>query len=409
MDRARLRPLARLVAPLALAAAGCTSTHDVLQAARLPEGHAVGRGQAPAEPPAVVRIQSPAAPPGAQTGPAEPDTPSAVQQVTDVVPVSAGPTPKDATTQIRVVAVVGPDVVITDDEVWAMVRQRAREYVTLTGTDRDAAEKRFFQEELRKLIERELIIADFVGKVKKNRPQVLDQIRDEAGQMAGRQLKAFRAENRITSEAQFTEALRQQGLTEKGIRRQLERGAMMNMYLGQLLKERSKPASLAEVTRYYHDHPAEFRVDDRVKWLDLFVSYRRFNTDAEAQQYAEQLHRQAAGGADFAKLVKEGGHGDSVLRDGEGIGTKPGEIQPRELEPTLLGMAAGQVSRPIPTETGIHVLKVVEREKAGVRPFDEKTQAAIRERLQQLGRKGEYDRLIEELWRKTTVQVIGLP
>lgn len=405
MDRLRL-----FMTPLALAAVGCSSTDEVLQYARLPDGYSMSRGQAP-EPPAVVRIQSPAPPPGSTTGPAEPAAPSGIvqTQATDTVTAGSGPSPQDATTQIRVVAVVGPDVVITDDEVWQMVRQRAREYVTLTGTARDAAEKQYFREELRKLIERELIIADFVGKVKKNKPQVLEEVRGEADRAADKQLREFRRGNGIHSEAQYQEALKHQGLTEKGIRRQLERGALMNMYLGQLLKERSKPASLAEITRYYEDHPDEFHLDDKVKWLDLFVSYRRFNTDAEAKQYAEQLYQQAVAGADFVPLVKKYGHGDSVLRDGEGIGIKPGEIQPRELEPTLLKMTSGQVSRPIPTENGIHILKVIERDQAGVRPFDTKTQAAIRERIMSLGRKGEYDRLIDELWRKTTVQVIGLP
>ena len=51
--------------------------------------------------------------------------------------------------------------------------------------------------------------------------------------------------------------------------------------------------------------------------------------------------------------------GDSKFRNGAGVGEKPGEIFPQDLEPTLLAMNAGQVQVK-ETETGFHVLKVTE-------------------------------------------------
>jgi parvulin-like peptidyl-prolyl isomerase len=72
-------------------------------------------------------------------------------------------------------------------------------------------------------------------------------------------------------------------------------------------------------------------------------------------------------------------------------------------------MEAGQVSDLVATETGFHVVKVLERDVAGVRPFDEKTQAYIRNRLAARVQKVEYDKLIEDLWRKTNVEVMGVP
>jgi parvulin-like peptidyl-prolyl isomerase len=305
---------------------------------------------------------------------------------------------------------VGSDTYVTDDEVWQMVRQRAGEYIKLVGTDRDVREKELFREELRRLIERELILQDFMTKIKKNKPQVLEELKQEANRTAARQLKEFKRVNKFPTEEAFTEALKAQGMSLKGLQRQLERNAMMNIYLGQVMKDKGvKGVSLAVVQRYYDEHPDEFKVEDRLKWQDLFVAYRRFATTVEARQYAETVLKQAQGGADFVGLVKQYGHGDSALRDGEGIGTKPGEISPAELEPTLLKMSAGQLSGIVATETGFHIVKVLEREAAGVRPFDEKTQTAIRNRLAGEAQKVEYEKLIAELWWKTTVRVIELP
>jgi hypothetical protein len=304
---------------------------------------------------------------------------------------------------------IGPDVVITDEEVWQMVRQKAGEYVPLPDAERKAREKQLFREELRALIDRELILADFLGKIKKQKPEVLYQLEEETQQMAQRQIKEFKKRNEFTNEAQFTAAMKAQGLTIKTFRRHLERQAMLNIYLGQFLHDLGKRTSLAEVRLYYDTHPEELRIEDRVKWLDLFVSYRRFSDTVEARRYAEDLLRRARAGEDFVKLVREHGHGDSALRDGEGAGQKRGEITPRELEPVVFGMAAGELKGPVATPTGFHILKVLERDVAGVRPFDEKTQAAIRSLLAARAQKAEYDKLIETLWRKTTVKVMDLP
>lgn len=364
------------------------------------------RPQAPIDPPGPVAAPA-AVPPVAATPVSAPNVSGVVQ--------AGGPSPGQGTTQVRVVALIGSDVVITDDEVWQMVRQKARDYVHLTGAERDRKERDVFQEELRQLIDRELVLADFLGKIKKHKPQVLDELKEEAARMADRQIREVRKrlekEQGLTTEAQFHKALQDGGMSLKAMRRHLERNYMMQVYVQQHMKDKGKPTtvSLALVRRYYDEHPDEFKVEDRVKWQHLFVSYARFNTPDEARQYAEGLHRQAAGGADFAKLVKEHGHGDSPLRGGDGLGQKPGEIAPRELEPEVFRLTPGQVSGLIPTATGLHVVKVLERDEAGVRPFDEKTQTAIRNRLTAQVQKAEYEKLIEDLWRRTTVKVVDEP
>lgn len=347
--------------------------------------------------PDIIRGQSPG---GSQQAPAP---------IMQASASTEGINPNDAETQVRVVAMIGSDVVITDDEVWQMVRQRAKDYIKVQGAERNTLEKKIFQEELRKLIERELIIADFLGKVKQNKPEALYDIDEQADRMAKLQLDVFKKENNLNDEQRLLEALKIQGLTHKGILRQLRRSAMMNMYLQQLMKDKERDASLSEVRDYYRTHEDKFRVEDHVKWLDLFISYSRFKTEAEAKQAADSLYRQAVAGADFVKLVKEHGHGDSALRNGNGLGDKPGEIQPVELEPTVLRLNKDQVSAPIPTRTGLHIIKVQEREVAGVRPFDKLTQLAIRERLAVEVRRAEFDRLIDDLWRKTTVRIMELP
>ncbi len=314
-----------------------------------------------------------------------------------------------ATRQIRVVALVGTDAVITDDEVWQQVRFRRGEFEQLTAADRAAKEKALFREELRRLVERELVIVEMLGKIRKNRPQLVEEIKEQVALDSQKQLKRIRKDMGNPSDADFEAVLSVQRLTQKGLLRQYERAALKDIYLSQYLREKKRDISLAEVRQYYDDHPQEFQAEDRVKWLDLFLAAGRFDTPEACRQTAVHLVGLARGGADFVGLVKEHGHGDSRLRDGEGIGAKRGEVRPAELEPAVFALTAGQVSDPMPTATGYHVIKVLEREQAGRKPFDATTQTAIRAKLIQQFQQSEVQRLIDELWRKTTVEFVGVP
>jgi parvulin-like peptidyl-prolyl isomerase len=69
-------------------------------------------------------------------------------------------------------------------------------------------------------------------------------------------------------------------------------------------------------------------------------------------------------------------------------------------------MKAGQVSDLIPVTTGYHIVKVVEREVAGRRSFDEKVQGECRQKVAVKVILREKEKLIDELWRKYTPTVV---
>lgn len=302
--------------------------------------------------------------------------------------------------QVQVAAFIGTDVVITDDEVWQMVRQRAPEYMELFGSEQVQKEKTIYREELRKLIERELIILELLTRMKKNKAEdKIESLNEHAREQATRRLNEYRKSRKV-DEAEFVKVLRAQGLTYNGIRRQLERDALVQVYLEQMLKDKGRFVTLNDIWDYYTANPKEFTVDEKVKWLDCFVSFQRFQTTEEAKAYAENLWRQATQGGDFVEIIKKSSHGDSVLRNGEGLGTKKGEFQPAELESILLELPEGQYSPLLQTATGYHIVKVVESHKAGIRPFDGKVQNEIRAKLTKQLQEKEYIKMVDEFWRR---------
>lgn len=371
--------------------AGCTAADP---------GRPVGRGQSPAEPVPGLPV-APAAPPA----PAAPAVAPAAY-----TPPAAGPAVGDP--RIKVVAVVGLRNTVTDTEVWEAVRQRASDYITVTdGPNQhihkdEAKAKAIYQEELRRVIERELVLVEMEAKLKKlGKPAVMDQIKEYAGQTADRRLRMFKDRFKAKSDDDLKGILAVQGLTLPVIRRQMERQVMADEYVRTTMKERGKTVGLADVRRYYDAHPAEFATADKVKWLDIFVSAAKFPSREAARAHAEQVRAAAAGGADFVALCKAHDHGLAANQNAEGIGSKRGEIRPEEVEPVVWATAAGGVGPVVETPTGFHVVKVAERQTAGLRAFDQALQDEIRDKLMRDLQEAEYKRLVEQLWQRGTVHV----
>lgn len=384
-----------------LVAAGCQTADP---------GTPVGRGQSPPYDPL------PPVAPAAPYTPTSPAGPVAGQ------PIPAGYTPggpgllKPAVPQgapaVKVVAHVGKSLV-TEQEVWEAVRQRMSEYIyPIDGPNGkevrrdDAKEQAIFYDELRRIIERELILDEMAERLKKAKPGAADDIKDAARKMADKQLFEFKKMYKVKTDEEFQAILGTQGLTLPVIRRQLERQMMAEEYVRSMIRDKIKGIGLAQIRDYYDRHPDEFTTEDRVKWLDIFVSFNRFPTARATYDHAIGVQQQAAAGADFVALVKQHDHGVASGQNGEGIGRKRGEIRPADVEETVWALRVGQVSGLIETPTGYHIVKVAEREYAGAKPFDAATQDEVRKRLTKQMMEQERGKLVADLWYKGVVKVM---
>lgn len=364
------------------------------------QGGTVARPQAPAD---VPPLPKPADPPPGVTQTSLSSTPTKPSAATAALAAEA-----DA--RVRVVAVIGTGNLVTDAEVWEAVRQRLGEYVKLSPAAQEAKKQEMYRAELKRIVERELLLDEMFHKLKKNgKPGVIEEIREFAGKAADQRVREYRKMFGAKTNEQFQEILTVQGLTEPVIRRQLERQVMADEYVRSMTKEKKNRIGLGDVRDYYDKHPDDFRTPDRVKWLDLFIDVSRFPTRDAAYKYADAIQKNAAAGHDFVALVRTYDHGDAVTRNGFGYGTARGEIRPFDLEEHVWKYQPGQVGPLIETPGGFHIIKIAEREFAGVRPYDEKTQAVIREKLNREFIDAERQKIVDDLWRKGVVRIIDQP
>lgn len=109
------------------------------------------------------------------------------------------------------------------------------------------------------------------------------------------------------------------------------------------------------------------------------------DTEEEAVALVEEL----AGGADFATLAREKSTGPSGPNGGDLGWFGPGAMVP-EFETAVLALETGQVSEPVQTQFGWHVIKLIEKRVVDTPELD-----AVRPQLEQELQQQIVDRLLE--------------
>ena len=159
-------------------------------------------------------------------------------------------TDEEGVPQIKVVALIGASNLVTDQEVIEAVRQRLSEFRDLPGPQRVEKEKELYTAELRRIIERELILDDMYAKLKKTRPARSDR-RDQGVRRKGRRPEPARSarDTGSSTDEEFQMILRSQGLTQPVIRRQIERQIMADEYVRSAIKEKGRAPGLRRHSR----------------------------------------------------------------------------------------------------------------------------------------------------------------
>lgn len=287
-----------------------------------------------------------------------------------------------AATVDRIVAVVNEDI-ITDAELSAHARAFLAE-VPPPVSDAQAKDAR--QAMLRRLIEERLMLQEA-------RRLALTASTDEIEeQMAG-------IRGRFSSEEEFQASLAESGITMEQFRQRLRDQIMTKKAIDDQVRARIT-ISPQEVLHEMDLHPELRATGPRVKLRHLLVRAGEPRSEGEARDLATRLARQIRDGASFAELARQHSE-DTHAAEGGNMGwVAVGQLRP-ELDGALAGLAPGQVSEPIKTALGYHLLLVESRKDAADLPPQDANNAvyrAIYERKIQAEMQGWIDRLLKDAY-----------
>jgi peptidyl-prolyl cis-trans isomerase C len=200
--------------------------------------------------------------------------------------------------------------------------------------------------------------------------------------------------------------IRREILLQEAARRQIDsrpvvtdrvRQVKEQMMLQTLLKEEvSDKVQVPEgdVQAYYEGHPEEFS-RDRLRAGHILVA-----TEGEAQQVVERLKGKEA----FEGLARRLSLDKVSGAKGGDLGTIERGTMVPEFEKAAYALKVGEVSAPVKTRFGFHIIRVTRREERPAAPL-----AQVREELQQrlLGERQQtaFDAFVEGLRQHATVEV----
>lgn len=121
-----------------------------------------------------------------------------------------------------------------------------------------------------------------------------------------------------------------------------------------------------EIKKYYQENKENYRIPEKIKVRHILIKEER----KEALEKIKDLKRRLRKGEDFESLAKEFSQCPSKEKGGDLGFFKKGDMVP-EFERAALRLKEGQISRPVKSRFGYHIIKLEERKESRIPPLEE--------------------------------------
>jgi peptidyl-prolyl cis-trans isomerase SurA len=207
------------------------------------------------------------------------------------------------------------------------------------------------------------------------------------------------------SEPELREALKKDNLTydeyRQQIREQLVKAKMIQREIRARINITDK-----EIEEYYLDHPDEFRAEEGVVLRHILfpLVHQPAPEDVEAAvMKASQVRQEILDGRPFPEAALQYSN-DPTAGQGGWLGFfRKGSLSP-EMEAGIVDREEGEVSEPVQTALGIHLLKIEERTTGDIRPL-EKVRSSIQEKLYEEAAERQFEEWRKELRKNAHIEV----
>jgi peptidyl-prolyl cis-trans isomerase C len=201
----------------------------------------------------------------------------------------------------------------------------------------------------------------------------------------------------IKKEILYQEALKQGIDKSPEFIRKMEDAKKMTLISGLLEQEIMSKSQVTdkEIRDYYDQHKNEFTTTSQIRASHILVK-----TEAEAEKVLERLKK----GENFEEIARKVSIDKASAKNGGDIGYfSRGQIVP-EFEKAAASLKIGEISGPVKTQFGYHIIKVTDKKTGPVAEFD-RVKEIIAQKLTGEKQKEAFDSYIEGLRKKYKVEI----
>jgi peptidyl-prolyl cis-trans isomerase SurA len=216
----------------------------------------------------------------------------------------------------------------------------------------------------------------------------------------------IKQKNRLT-DADLKTALSREGQTlqayKASVRAELEKGELINRQVRKKVNITDE-----DVERYYKLNSKNYRADDRARIRHILLPLSEKASPEEVQAATakgNELYDQIAAGENFATLAQKNSDGAGRESGGDIGWVNRGTLLKPIEDAAFDKLSVGQVSRPIRSSMGLHLVKLESREIGAILPLSS-VASKIKEELYTKAMEERYSKWLKtELRRKHTVDV----
>lgn len=202
----------------------------------------------------------------------------------------------------------------------------------------------------------------------------------------------------------YKKALKAQNITEDAFRKELEKGARVNMLVNQACAHIADPTE-AEVTDFYEAHKAEYVTPPQVLCQHILVKCDDKDLSevkTAAFEKISAIRARILAGGDFAEEAKKSSDCPSGQQGGSLGWFSPGMMVP-EFDKVAFEMKKGEVSNIVTTQFGYHIIYKAD-ERAGGQQTLVDVHDAIKDLLRHEARGRAMDAFVQELRDAATIE-----
>ena len=212
--------------------------------------------------------------------------------------------------------------------------------------------------------------------------------------VSGEQIDAALAElsEPFKTPEEFTRRIQSEGFTADSYREHVGRMIAAKQYLDGI---RASVATVSdeELETYYRDNEHRLTLPEQVRVRHILLTWKPMGTTDDRAAIRKQMVpilEKARAGEDFAELARKHSDDSTASQGGDTGLFHRGQMVPA-FESVAFALQPGEISEPVETPFGVHILRLEERQDARLLPLDE-----VREQLREHIREERMEAAVEQ-------------